>query len=86
MRKTATLEDHAEMARRISQIERELSELEHKVIRCVPKKNVRHITRAWNAVGQLKSELENRMFAEHTELGNEWTRLYYGDAARIMRR
>ena len=80
-----TLAQHAEIAHDIRSAEIALGKvLEHS--RFFYKAEDAKLIRAKeNALGLLKSRLEDVMFATYPHLSNDWLSLYYGDHADIER-
>ena len=83
MRETATLEQHALFALAITRIERQLRELDRDTRPYMTKHQRTKLWSALKCVGDFKSKLEGKMFHDHPNLSDVWTKLYYGDGSDV---
>ena len=73
-----TVDQHRELAASINAIEDELVTILKTCSRHMPRRVYEGVTQtALKAIGRLKCRLEDRMFVEHPNLGNEGLRVYY---------
>ena len=82
-RKKATIEQHATFALAITRIEREILELLKASEPYSTKRECSRLLLALRHVGRFRSRMDDILFIDHPDLGNEWFSLYYGTSSDV---